>query len=89
MYDNPKNGTFTIIMNQLKDDDAGYYWCMTAGDKERKASKELKVLNGMRLCVSDSSLCQQKAYKAFHPFLIPEQRAELYLFLRRLFFSHS
>ncbi|XP_019402426.1 PREDICTED: polymeric immunoglobulin receptor [Crocodylus porosus] len=47
MYDDRKNGTFTIIMNDLKESDAGYYWCMTAGDKERKASKELKIVNGM------------------------------------------
>uniref|UniRef100_K7F6V9 Polymeric immunoglobulin receptor n=1 Tax=Pelodiscus sinensis TaxID=13735 RepID=K7F6V9_PELSI len=46
MHDNPKNGTFTIIMNQLVAEDAGYYWCMTDGDVERKSSKELKIIDG-------------------------------------------
>uniref|UniRef100_A0A8C8VLQ3 Polymeric immunoglobulin receptor n=1 Tax=Pelusios castaneus TaxID=367368 RepID=A0A8C8VLQ3_9SAUR len=46
MHDDPKNGTFTILMNQLKAEDAGYYWCMTDDDTERKSAKELRIIDG-------------------------------------------
>ncbi|XP_074833600.1 polymeric immunoglobulin receptor isoform X2 [Carettochelys insculpta] len=46
MHDNSKNGTFTITMNQLTTDDAGYYWCMTGGDVEKKSAKQLKIIDG-------------------------------------------
>ncbi|KAG6935518.1 polymeric immunoglobulin receptor [Chelydra serpentina] len=46
LHDNPENGTFTVIMNQLTAADAGYYWCMTDGDMERKSTKELKIIDG-------------------------------------------
>ncbi|TFK00493.1 spectrin beta chain, non-erythrocytic 4 [Platysternon megacephalum] len=46
LHDNPENGTFTVIMNQLTAGDAGYYWCMTDGDMERKSTKELKIIDG-------------------------------------------
>ncbi|XP_054032397.1 polymeric immunoglobulin receptor [Dryobates pubescens] len=46
MYDDPVNRTFTIILNQLKDSDKGYYWCMTEDEKEQQSSTELKVIDG-------------------------------------------
>ncbi|EMP30813.1 Polymeric immunoglobulin receptor, partial [Chelonia mydas] len=46
LHDNPENGTFTVIMNRLTAADAGYYWCMTDGDMERKSTKELKITEG-------------------------------------------
>nr|XP_009670494.1 PREDICTED: polymeric immunoglobulin receptor [Struthio camelus australis]XP_009670496.1 PREDICTED: polymeric immunoglobulin receptor [Struthio camelus australis]XP_009670497.1 PREDICTED: polymeric immunoglobulin receptor [Struthio camelus australis] len=46
MYDDPENGTFTIILNQLVDNDKGYYWCMTDENREKKSSKELKIIDG-------------------------------------------
>lgn len=46
MHDDPENGTFTIILNQLQKDDIGYYWCMTNGKTERKSSVELKIVEG-------------------------------------------
>ncbi|NXF44610.1 PIGR protein, partial [Oceanites oceanicus] len=46
MYDNPSNKTFTIILNQLKDSDKGYYWCMTNEEKEQQSSTELKIIEG-------------------------------------------
>ncbi|CAM5170407.1 unnamed protein product [Eretmochelys imbricata] len=46
LHDNPENGTFTVIMNRLTAADAGYYWCMTDGDTERKSTKELKIIEG-------------------------------------------
>ncbi|XP_048339050.1 polymeric immunoglobulin receptor-like, partial [Sphaerodactylus townsendi] len=44
MHDNPENGTFTIILNQLQENDAGYYWCMTGGEQEKKSTTELKIV---------------------------------------------
>ncbi|XP_010722485.2 polymeric immunoglobulin receptor [Meleagris gallopavo] len=46
MFDNPKNGTFSIILNQLRSSDEGFYWCMTNDHRERKTSKELKIIEG-------------------------------------------
>ncbi|NXE50272.1 PIGR protein, partial [Casuarius casuarius] len=46
MYDDPENGTVTIILNRLVDGDKGYYWCMTDENRERKSSKELKIIDG-------------------------------------------
>ncbi|XP_054251813.1 polymeric immunoglobulin receptor-like [Indicator indicator] len=46
LYNNPVNKTFTIILNQLKDSDKGYYWCMTEDEKEQQSSTELKVIDG-------------------------------------------
>ncbi|NXJ74331.1 PIGR protein, partial [Trogon melanurus] len=46
MYDNPANKTFTVILNQLKDSDQGYYWCMTDEEKEQQSSTELKIIDG-------------------------------------------
>ncbi|NXF30115.1 PIGR protein, partial [Nyctibius bracteatus] len=46
MYDNPGNKTITIILNQLKDSDKGYYWCMTNEEKEQQSSTELKIIEG-------------------------------------------
>lgn len=46
MFDNPKNGTFSIILNQLSSRDEGFYWCMTDDHRERRTSKELKIVEG-------------------------------------------
>ncbi|XP_077190931.1 polymeric immunoglobulin receptor-like [Paroedura picta] len=46
MHDNPENGSFTVILNQLQENDAGYYWCMTDGEQEKKSSTELKIIAG-------------------------------------------
>lgn len=54
MYDNPDNQTITIILNQLKDSDEGYYWCMTDEEEEQKSSTELKIVEGMSLCIDGS-----------------------------------
>ncbi|NWW93638.1 PIGR protein, partial [Rhynochetos jubatus] len=45
MYDSPDNRTVTMILNQLKDSDKGYYWCMT-DEKEQQSSIELKIVDG-------------------------------------------
>ncbi|NXN98962.1 PIGR protein, partial [Rhinopomastus cyanomelas] len=46
MFENPANKTFTVILNQLKDGDQGYYWCMTDEEREQQSSTELKVIDG-------------------------------------------
>ncbi|XP_062975498.1 polymeric immunoglobulin receptor [Elgaria multicarinata webbii] len=46
MHDNPENGTYTIILNQLQEDDSGHYWCMTDGEHEMKSTTELKIVEG-------------------------------------------
>ncbi|XP_062450800.1 polymeric immunoglobulin receptor [Rhea pennata] len=46
LHDDVENGTFTITLNQLADSDEGYYWCMTDESRERKSSKELKIIDG-------------------------------------------
>ncbi|NWH69735.1 PIGR protein, partial [Piaya cayana] len=46
MFDNPENKSVTIILNQLKDDDQGYYWFMTDEVKEQQTSTELKIMDG-------------------------------------------
>ncbi|XP_031461796.1 polymeric immunoglobulin receptor [Phasianus colchicus] len=48
MFDNPKNGTFSIVLNQLRSSDEGFYWCMTNDHRERKTSRELKIVEGER-----------------------------------------
>ncbi|NWS77463.1 PIGR protein, partial [Crotophaga sulcirostris] len=46
MFNNPENKTVTIILNQLKDSDKGYYWFMTDEVKEQQSSTELKIIDG-------------------------------------------
>ncbi|NXS74697.1 PIGR protein, partial [Pandion haliaetus] len=46
MFDNPDNKTITVILNQLKDSDKGYYWCMTDEEKEQQSSTELEIIDG-------------------------------------------
>lgn len=50
MHDNPENGTFTVILNQLLENDAGSYWCMTDGEQEKKSTTELKIIEGTKQC---------------------------------------
>ncbi|XP_029856485.1 polymeric immunoglobulin receptor isoform X1 [Aquila chrysaetos chrysaetos] len=46
MFDSSDNKTITIILNQLKDSDKGYYWCMTDEEKEQQSSTELEIVDG-------------------------------------------
>ncbi|NXY16735.1 PIGR protein, partial [Atrichornis clamosus] len=46
MFENPENKTVTIILNQLREKDKGYYWCMTNEAKEQQSSAELRVIEG-------------------------------------------
>ncbi|NXB82459.1 PIGR protein, partial [Donacobius atricapilla] len=46
MFENPKNKTVTVILNQLQAKDEGFYWCMSNELKEQQSSTELKVVAG-------------------------------------------
>ncbi|NWW49036.1 PIGR protein, partial [Pedionomus torquatus] len=46
MYNNPQNNSYSIILNQLKDSDEGYYWCMTDKEDEQQSSTELRIIEG-------------------------------------------
>lgn len=54
MYDSPANNTYTVILNQLKDSDKAYYWCMTDEEKEQQSSTELKIIDGTSSHVGSS-----------------------------------
>uniref|UniRef100_A0A8C5L800 Polymeric immunoglobulin receptor n=1 Tax=Jaculus jaculus TaxID=51337 RepID=A0A8C5L800_JACJA len=44
LYEEPGNGTYTVILNQLTAQDAGFYWCLTNGDPRWRTTVELKVV---------------------------------------------
>ncbi|KAL2770909.1 polymeric immunoglobulin receptor precursor [Daubentonia madagascariensis] len=46
LYDEPGNGTYTVILTQLTAQDAGFYWCLTNGDNRWRSAVELKVIEG-------------------------------------------
>ncbi|XP_048213726.1 polymeric immunoglobulin receptor [Perognathus longimembris pacificus] len=46
LYEEPGNGTYTVILNQLTSQDAGFYWCLTNGDSHWRTTIELKVVEG-------------------------------------------
>nr|XP_042114016.1 polymeric immunoglobulin receptor isoform X1 [Peromyscus maniculatus bairdii]XP_042114017.1 polymeric immunoglobulin receptor isoform X1 [Peromyscus maniculatus bairdii] len=43
LYDQPGNGSYTVILNQLTTQDAGSYWCLTNGDSRWRTTIELQV----------------------------------------------
>ncbi|XP_028590220.2 polymeric immunoglobulin receptor [Podarcis muralis] len=56
MHDNPRNGTFTILLNQLNEKDAGFYWCVVDGKEERRSATELKIVEGKPNLVIDNEI---------------------------------
>lgn len=46
LYEEPGKGTYTVILNQLTTQDAGFYWCLTNGDSGWRTTLELKVVEG-------------------------------------------
>ncbi|XP_044287927.1 polymeric immunoglobulin receptor-like [Varanus komodoensis] len=46
LHDSPESGMYTIILNQLRKEDEGYYWCIADGQHERKSTTELKIVEG-------------------------------------------
>ncbi|NXP24536.1 PIGR protein, partial [Scytalopus superciliaris] len=46
MFENAANKTVTVILNQLTQEDIGYYWCITNELKDQQSSAELMVIEG-------------------------------------------
>ncbi|XP_073740591.1 polymeric immunoglobulin receptor isoform X2 [Callorhinus ursinus] len=46
LHEEPGNGTYTVILNQLTTEDAGFYWCVTNGDHRWRSMVELKIVEG-------------------------------------------
>ncbi|XP_032734063.1 polymeric immunoglobulin receptor [Lontra canadensis] len=46
LHEEPGNGTYTVILNQLTPEDAGFYWCLTNGDNRWRYMVELKIVEG-------------------------------------------
>lgn len=46
LHEEPGNGTYTVILNQLTPQDAGFYWCQTSGDSRWWSTVELKIVEG-------------------------------------------
>lgn len=46
LHREPGNGTYTVILNQLTPEDAGFYWCLTNGDNRWMYTVELKIVEG-------------------------------------------
>lgn len=46
LFKEPGNGTFSVILSQLNDQDGGFYWCASDDDKSLTTSVELQIVNG-------------------------------------------
>ncbi|KAM5294160.1 polymeric immunoglobulin receptor isoform 1-T2 [Glossophaga mutica] len=46
LHEDPGNGTYTVILNQLTNQDAGFYWCLTTGNAHWWFTVELKIVEG-------------------------------------------
>ncbi|XP_057586105.1 polymeric immunoglobulin receptor isoform X2 [Hippopotamus amphibius kiboko] len=46
LSEEPGNGTYTVILNQLTNQDAGFYWCLTNGDARWRSTVQLKIVEG-------------------------------------------
>ncbi|KAM5201875.1 polymeric immunoglobulin receptor isoform 2-T2 [Hipposideros larvatus] len=46
LSEEPGNGTYTVILNQLTPEDAGFYWCQTNGDARWWSTVELQIVEG-------------------------------------------
>lgn len=46
LFEEPGNGTYTVILNQLTTQDAGFYWCLTNGNTRWRTSVELQIVEG-------------------------------------------
>lgn len=46
VYDEPGNSSYTVILNQLTTQDAGFYWCLASSDARWTTMVEIKVVDG-------------------------------------------
>lgn len=46
LYEGPGNSSYTVILNQLTTQDAGFYWCLAGSDTTWRTVVEIKVVDG-------------------------------------------
>lgn len=46
LFEEPGNGTFSVILSQLNAQDEGFYWCVSDDDKSLTTSVELQIVDG-------------------------------------------
>ncbi|XP_036614024.1 polymeric immunoglobulin receptor isoform X2 [Trichosurus vulpecula] len=59
LWDEPENGIFTVILNQLTPQDAGYYWCLSNGEHNRKSSVKIEINDGQPLLIAPKTVTAQ------------------------------
>ncbi|XP_074165114.1 polymeric immunoglobulin receptor isoform X2 [Sminthopsis crassicaudata] len=59
LLDQPQNGTFIVILNQLTPQDAGYYWCLSNGEHNRKSAVKIDVTEGQPLLIEPKTATGQ------------------------------
>lgn len=59
LLDQPQNGTFTVILNQLTPQDAGYYWCLSNGEHNRKSTVKIEITEGQPLLIEPKTVTGQ------------------------------
>lgn len=52
LHEEPGDGTYTVILNQLTPQDAGFYWCLTSGDDRWTTMVEVKIVDDSPASVS-------------------------------------
>ncbi|XP_020858604.1 polymeric immunoglobulin receptor isoform X2 [Phascolarctos cinereus] len=59
LLDQPENGIFIVILNQLTPQDAGYYWCLSSGEHNRKSTVKIDIIDGQsRLIAPETATAQ-------------------------------
>ncbi|XP_027727039.1 polymeric immunoglobulin receptor [Vombatus ursinus] len=59
LLDQPENGIFTVILNQLTPQDAGYYWCLSSGEHNRKSSVKIDIIDGQSHLIAPKTVTAQ------------------------------
>uniref|UniRef100_A0A5F8G5E2 Polymeric immunoglobulin receptor n=1 Tax=Monodelphis domestica TaxID=13616 RepID=A0A5F8G5E2_MONDO len=59
LFDHPENGTFTVLLNQLTSEDAGYYWCLSNGEHNRKSSVRIDIIEDQPLLIAPRNIIAQ------------------------------
>ncbi|XP_074078646.1 polymeric immunoglobulin receptor [Macrotis lagotis] len=59
LFDQPEDGTFTVLFNQLTPQDAGFYWCLSNGEHNRKSSMKIEVTDDEPLLKAPKTVTAQ------------------------------
>ncbi|XP_008266273.3 polymeric immunoglobulin receptor isoform X1 [Oryctolagus cuniculus] len=46
LFEEPGNGTFSVVLNQLTAEDEGFYWCVSDDDESLTTSVKLQIVDG-------------------------------------------